>query len=277
MNKKILKILKKCDKIKQDMWISREDLKNKLSENNDKLIDRDVRELTERGFVELKKGIGAYFHDIRITKRGRDFLTIPIKKRVKKSSEKISPWYNNLEYKKAIKWIISILIVANIIYFIVIPISNQPTITISKMYDQNRKFFPDEIVFQPDFETNSYIATLNFYFTKIGGNPAIFYLTILNASGMLSKPYDGIELKEKSEDSKWFPNEKRGALRIVLQENPELEEFTLHIKCGMRYPIYPIFGIQSLPWYLGPTHNEWCEYEKVDDHEYQWKKSSLVT
>ncbi|OYT57927.1 hypothetical protein B6U70_01680 [Euryarchaeota archaeon ex4484_162] len=71
---KILTQLRNWDNKHLNSWLSREDFKKMIDEENDDIVDQYVRELEEEGYVKLNYGIGAYFHDIRITKKGRDLL-----------------------------------------------------------------------------------------------------------------------------------------------------------------------------------------------------------
>jgi len=74
MNIRVLVRLRNWDYEHQNDWMSRDDFKQEIDEDNNDLIDQWVRELVEVGYVELHSGVGAYFHDIRITRTGRDFL-----------------------------------------------------------------------------------------------------------------------------------------------------------------------------------------------------------
>jgi hypothetical protein len=218
--------------------------------------------------------------EIYVTEEGKDVTNDFIKHKpqnyVKDSKTKLKKM---TKFQKGILGIITTIITAVIIAdlanCIFIPISNQPSLSRVNSYDNGKKFFPDELNFYPDSNTNSYITTMAFYFVKVGGNPAIFYLILYNASGMLSRHYDGTYFKNISEDTEWFINDEPGSLRIVLQENPHLSNFTLFIEYGTIYPIYPVFGLHSIPINLVTSERQWCTYKKVNEHLYKYKQSSF--
>jgi len=257
---------------------------NETVENSSVLIPKIEQRRNLERTASARKGIAVITmttNEWYVTEEGQnvtnDFIKHAPENYVKDIKIKIS---HMTKFQKAVIGVIVTTLISvfliNLTYFIAIPISNQPTMGIVLGYDQNRKFFPDKIDFYHDTETNGNIATLRFYLKKGGENPAILYLKVLNCSSMLSRPYEGTEFNITCQTSALFLD-KDGSLSIVLKEKPELKEFTLEIEYGMKYSIYPIFGLQSFPWILGNSYRAWCTYNKTSDLEYEWSANSKLT
>ena len=98
MNNILLKILYKEDIKNMGKYISREEIIN-ISGIKEEIIDRAVRSLEDLEHVDLNKGSGAYFHDIRISRKGRFFLNNK-KQQKEKSRAPISKVKNDVEKPK---------------------------------------------------------------------------------------------------------------------------------------------------------------------------------
>jgi hypothetical protein len=212
-----------------------------------------------------------------VTEEGTDvtrkFIIHPPKPKAEKKTNATDKKKKKTKRRKLLErgiiGLVVLLVGLDLTYCVVIPLSDQPKFTIDKTYDFERKFFPEELNFYPDSASNGYIVTVPIHLVKMGERPGLLHVAV-KESDFLNRPYGIGEFVQNSEAAGWAYSQGPALLRIEFLENSSLNNFTIDIECGLRYFIYPFFGIQNVPLSLESSVSYHCKYVKDNEHNYRW-------
>ena len=268
-----------CDSKTVDPYDIREIKITETKEDSSQILSkiRRKREIEKQKNKEKKRAVVTLTtEESDVVEYGNEvtsqFITKPIPKKKKTTEGK----YVSFFPKKNLKWLLPIILTAYL-GIVLSPLASVPHIAYVNQYDQQTKFFPNDLFFKSDSELGNYISELNLYISKIGGNPAILYIKLSDPSGkILSRSRGKTNFMTTSESSQWIQDKTHAKLEFEILENSSSEKFRIYVEYGTKYYVYPIFGLHVIRINVGSSYQAWCEYEKYNDRFYKWNDSSFT-